>query len=264
MKNSSIRIFLVLLSRDLKVMRYTIVGELIDAFILLVIQLITFGKLFPLIGMPVEFTAPLFIGSGLFYIFLTRGYSSAMILSYKIPTEGFGNLAYHSILPLSIWWVFAEYITYFVIETSIITMPMFFIGIKILQSMIHFPLYSWFFLVITYALTLIVGATYFLGCAYLYSFEWFRDNLWARRIEPLMSLSSLYFPWITLYAFSPLLGIIALFNPITIMVEGMRTALLGDSSSLPLSFCIPMMLVWIFCSFLRLRQGIKKSLDPVL
>jgi hypothetical protein len=264
MKNSNIRIFGALLWRDICVMRQTIVSELIDAFILLVIQLITFGKLFPLIGMPVEFTAPLFIGSGLFYILLTHGWSIAMIISYKIPSEGFGALSYHSTLPLSIWWVFTEYIVYFVLETCIITLPMFFIGLKILHHMVAMPSGDWPILIMVYILTLIFWGTYFFGSAFLYDFEWFRDNLWPRRIELFMSLSSLYFPWSTIYAFSPILGLLTLFSPITVMVEGMRTALLKESASLPLSFCVPVIMLWIVFGVWRLKKGITKRFDPVI
>jgi hypothetical protein len=66
-----------------------------------------------------------------------------------------------------------------------------------------------------------------------------------------------------MYRFSPLLGIATLCNPITLMVEGMRTALLGTYSSLSLTICIPGILLWIVYSFWRLKKGIIKRIDPV-
>jgi hypothetical protein len=264
MKNSNIRIFMALLRRDFVVMRSTLPGELIDASIILVIQLITLGKLLPLLGMPPEFIAPLFVGSGLFYILLTRGFSIAMMISYKIPSEGPGVLSYYCILPVSPWLIFAKYIVFFVIETCVITLPTVWIGVAVLRSTVAMPASNWLLLTFTYMLTLIFWGAYFFGSAFLYDFEWFRDSFWARRLEPCMSFSSLYFPWYAMYGFSPLLGMMTLLNPMTVMVEGMRTALLGNAASLSLGFCIPATLVWILYSFWRLKRGVIKRLDPVL
>jgi hypothetical protein len=246
-------------------MRSTIVTELIDASILLVIQVVTFGKFFPLVGMPQEFIMPLFIGSGLFYILLTRGYSIGMITSYKISSKESELLSYYCTFPAPLWMIFFEQIVFFVIETCIITGPTLCIGLALLRTMVTIPPCNWFLLLIMYIIALIFWGSYFFGSGFIYNFEWFRDSFSIRRLEPLMGFSTLYFPWHAIYKFSPLLGLAVLGNPTTVVVEGMRLAFsTTDTPPFSIWLCIVLAFMWIAYSVWRWKKGIMQQIDPVL
>lgn len=262
MKNN-FRIFCALLWRDLKIMRQTMLGDLMDGAITMAISVITFGKLLPLIGMPIKLIAPLYIGSSLLFNIFGRGYALAMQIVYKIPYEGFGVIGYHMTLPICKWWVFAEYTVFFVIETAILTLPTLVLGTLILNTIIPIPMYSWSLFIGIYLLSLIAWGLFFISCAFVYTFEWFKHNVWTRRLDLLMVFSSAFFPWEMVYNFSPRLSYFFLCNPVTYMVEGMRKALLGTDTFPPFHLVIAVLIASIILCAIRLRHGVIKTLDPV-
>jgi len=261
--NSNSAVFFALLRRDLHVMKKNILGDMIDAMIYMVITLIVFGKLLPLIGMKPAFIAPLYIGSSLFFTLATRGYALAMTIVYKIAFENLGLFGYHLTLPIDRKWLFAEYVTYFVIETCILTLPLLLIGTYILTTFIDLTIYSWPLFLCMYLLMVILFGLFFIGSAFTYSFHWFRANLWPRRIDFFMVFSSTFFPWQAVHNFSPIVSYIMLLNPITYAMEGMRNALFGTPIPIPLWFCMLVMVMSIGICGLWLHAGIRKTIDPI-
>ena len=61
--------------------------------------------------------------------------------------------------------------------------------------------------------------------------DWFRINIWQRLLTPLNLTGCVLFPWSRLYDFSPLLGRIALCNPMTYFCEGLRMSLHGSDNA---------------------------------
>lgn len=262
---NSVRILKALITRDLYVLKRSLCGDLIDASVLVTIQIITYGYLLPLIGMPAKLIAPLFIGSGLFFIIITRGYAMAMRFAYKAPFEGFGILEYYCTLPLSPWLMLSHYIITFIIETCIITLPIFFIGLKFLPIPITLSFFEWIILLLIYVQALIFWGTYYLATPFLYSFEWFRNNLWPRRLDPIICFSSTFFPWGAVYSTNPAVAALLLISPSTYMIEGLRGALhVTIEPALPLWVCIAIITILIVLCWFRLQRAIIKRLDPVL
>lgn len=260
-KNSYV--FWALLRRDLTVMKKTLVSDLIDAIIVMILSIITFGKLLPLIGLKPSLIAPLYIGSNLFFIIVSRGYAFALNIIYKITFEGLGILSYQLTLPIDRKWLFAEYVIYFIIETSILTLPLLLIGTFILSTMIPLTIHSWFLFLCMYLLMLIFLGIFFIASAFAYTFDWFKANLWVRRIDFLLVLSSTFFPWQTVYEFSPKLSYLMLLNPVTYAMEGMRAAFFGTPTLLPLWVCFVMLIISIGFVSIWLHTSIRKTLDPI-
>jgi len=263
-KNSfadNLAVFWALLQRDLFLLKRSLRTKLIDGFFRLIPKVITFGYLFPLLGMPTAFIPSLFIGAGFVFTFFIFGYSFAMPIAYGLPHGHIFN--YQLTLPLPKRWLFAEYITYFVIETTLATAPLIIIGIILLGPLFTIVKTEWFLFIITYLLTLILFGLLFLSACFIYEFTWFRDNFLPRRLSPLLNFSTIFFTWSAVKKFSPFVSKLLLLNPTIYATEGLRASLLGGNEHLPLIFSIPALFGWILFYCWQLRRGIYKMLDPV-
>lgn len=103
-------------------------------------------------GMSPALIGPLFIGNIVLVIFeLGHGFSVKMINDVK-----FGRfIDYHFSLPLSSTWLLVQYITKFVIEAAVITLPILILGIILLSNKFVIVHTNWFAFVIMYLLMLI-------------------------------------------------------------------------------------------------------------
>lgn len=248
--------------RDLYVIRSRLRTIMIDSFIVLMVQVITFGYLFPLLGMPIIFIPPLYIGSIVSFIFfLSFGYGLRLVFDLKHNRF----FEYHLILPLEKKWLFAAYLAAFVVETTTITLPIIIIGILLLGN--HFILYTpaWILFAILYLLTMILFNLIFLTLSFRYEFDWFMQNVWPRRLTPLFCFSPIFFTWYSVYSFSPYCAYALLFNPITYVTEGLRAGLLAGSDYYYIPILPAIMVTGIssLLSMWLLSLGIKKRLDPV-
>ncbi len=78
-----------------------------------------------------------------------------------------------------------------------------------------------------YSITLLIWTSFFSFSLY-YEYDWFLENIWARRINPLVVFASFFFTWKAAHRFSPKISYIMLANPFTYISEGMRATLIGD------------------------------------
>lgn len=260
MNTQHLRIFWALLQRDLYVLRLKIPDLLIDSLIVLLTEILLLGKLYPLLGLPNAYIAPLFIGGSVTFLLFDLGYSFAMRYVYY---RGYEELSYQLTLPLPKRWVFAEHILAFIIESAIVTTPLIGGGIFVLRDAFE-PINGSFLLFsAVYCITLVYFGTYFFASSFWYEKEWFQDNMWPRRLSPLLFFSAAFYAWYDAYALSPLLGKLLLLNPLTYIVEGMRASLLGQEGFLPLMLCVTVIFICIGIDCWRIAQAIDKRLDPV-
>jgi len=86
--------------------------------------------------------------------------------------------------------------------------------------------------------------------------------MWARRIMPLFIFSPAFFTFKKINFIIPTLAQLMFLNPLTYVVEGLRTALLGGTDYLPLTTCLMGIIIGIICMAVRLYYGFYKQLDP--
>ena len=72
-------------------------------------------------------------------------------------------------------------------------------------------------------------------------------NFWIRYNAPLSMFGGTWAPWLTIYAFSPLIGSLALLNPFTYVTEGIRSAIVGTPQFISVPTCFTIL---ITCSIL--------------
>ena len=259
--NQNIAIFLALMKRDMKVLKKRLHSLIIDGLILVCVTVLVFGYLLPLLGMPTTLIAPIFLGNSLSFFLASLGYNFATRMAYDLKFDRF--IEYFLTLPLPKRWLFAYFITSFIIESSIITLPLITIGITLLGNNFG-PINGNFIIFLAvYFLFLLFWALFFLGSSFSLNYQWFKNNMWARRIMPLFIFSPAFFTFKKVTMFLPIMSKLMLFNPLTYLVEGLRTALLGGNDYLPLSICLMGICISIVLMTVRLYYGLHKQLDPV-
>lgn len=259
--SSYIMIFYALLERDMKVLKKRLGSLIIDSLILVAIAVLVFGKLLPMMGMPTTLIAPVFLGNSLSFFLASLGYNWALRMAYDLKFDR--CIDYFLMLPLPKPWLLAYYITSFIIEAAIVTLPMATIGIIALRNNFGPINGSFIAFLCMYFLALLFWGLFFLGSSFTYSYQWFRSNMWARRIMPLFALGPAFFTFKTICTLAPITGTLLLLNPITYIIEGLRSSLLGGSDYLSLSTCLCGSIVGIILMYMRLSRGIYKQLDPV-
>ncbi len=254
------RIYWKLILRDLIVIKKRYKGALIDAGIPLIVEVIVFGYLFPLMGVPHTFIGPLFLGAqtmSMFFIVGSFGFRNIFDIQYTRFID------YRLTLPLPKRWLFAATITYFMMETFIVSIPLMTIGIMLLEPRFQFIHPQWLLFMVIYLLSLCLYSLLFLGLSFYYEFDWYLQNIWPRRLSILLAISPLFYPWKAVYHFSPSIAHLMLISPLTYVAEGLRSTLIGGPYFLSIPLCIAGLIVWISIAITFAAKGIAKRLDPV-
>lgn len=250
-----------LLARDMKVLKSRLGDLIIDGLILVAIAVLVFGNLLPMLGMEKKLIAPIFLGNSVSFFLASLGYNWALRMVYDLRFDRF--IDYFLTLPLPKAWLFAYYISSFIIEAMIVTIPMVTAGIIALGNNFG-PINGNFILFFgMYFLALLFWGLFFLGSAFVYHYQWFKSNMWARRIMPFFALGPAFFTFNTIMHIAPLSGNLMFLNPVTYIIEGLRASLLGGNEYLSLSICLCGSIVVIGVMYVRLHYGIYKQLDPV-
>jgi len=261
--HDNMRIFLVLLQRDMKMLKNKLRSMLIDIFITTTIEILTFGSFFPLLGLPHEKIAPLYIGSAFALLIFYQGYIFSMNLLDEIPHFRATHMEYQLTLPLPKSWLFTEYILYFIIETFIITIPVILVGVWFLQSAFATMQGHWLLFFFIDIVVLVFSGIFFFALAFLFDYFWFRDNIWARCLSWFFNLSAIFSTWYAIQATSPFFAQLFLLNPFTHTTEILRAALLGQKGYLPIGWSLGAILLYSILGIIVARHGIYKQLDPV-
>jgi hypothetical protein len=234
---------------------------MIDGFILVVIAVLVFGNLLPMLGMSKSLIGPVFLGNSLSFFLASLGYNWALRMTYDLKFDRF--IDYFLTLPLPKPWLFAYYIVSFIIEAAIVTLPMVTVGIIALGENFGTINGSFITFLCMYFISLTFWGLFFLGSAFMYDYQWFKCNMWARRIVPLFSFGPAFFTFKTIAATNPFIGKLLFLNPITYIIEGLRASLLAGPDYLSLKTCVCGSLISLVLMFVRLQRGIYKQLDPI-
>lgn len=256
----SLATFKALLYRDVRSILWTTPGRLIDAAIVSSLQILAISQFFPLLGMPNNMIAPLFLST---ITQITFSISYGIAFNYVADLHNNRFINYQIILPMPKLFLFAEYILVFMIEISLVSLPLIISASLFLGPLFPVADANWPAAVLIYLLATFFYAALFLYLAFNCPYTWFLDNVWPRRLAILFLFGCSFFTWKKLYNFSPYLATLFLLNPVTFIHEGFRAALLGGNDYLPLWICIPVVFLFCLLIIFLLTRAIKKRLDPV-
>lgn len=254
------RTFWALVWRDMRFIISTLPGRLVDGCIIVIMQTLVIGKFLPLLGMPQDLIGPLFIGM-ITQIVFSSAYGIAFRQANDLKKSKFIN--YQLALPLNKIWLFGQIILSFMLEVSFISLPLIALGSIFLSAYFTIQTSSLWVTALMYLLSLLAYSTIFIYLVYQSDYNWFLDNVWARRLTPLFFFGCGYYTWKKLYAFNKGLAVITLLNPITYLHEGMRNVLLDGSDFIPLWICMGMLIFFCILLMICLKFAIKRRLDPV-
>lgn len=258
--SENLRVYWALLRRDLYVIKKRLRTIWTDTAVILFLEVILFGKLIPLMGLPTTMVAPIFLGaiiSQTFFKASGKSYQAAGDLRFSRFID------YHLTLPISKTWLFAQIITSWLVEILVGILPFIIFGIIALGNFFPVTQLAWVQGLAFFTLSACMITIFTLACTYYYDYTWFINNIWPRRFGFLYGFCPFYFLWKQAYQFSPRVAQILLLNPFTYCVEGFRGMFLGGSQFISLYICTGMVLLFILCFSLFLAAGVKKRLDPV-
>lgn len=256
----SFKTFLALTSRNFKIIVKQLRETLVDGIIFALLNMLLFIYLFPVIGMSADLIGPVFLGS-LVSLFFNLGFSLSLRIVFDLKFRRF--LDYQLTLPISLFWLFSSYVLAFFAELFMSTTPIIIFSLFILRTKIQLMHANWLLFIIIYLLILLFFSILFLALGILYEYTWFLDNIWPRRLAPLLILGCVYVPWSKVYNLSSIIGSILLVNPITYVSEGLRSSLLGTNGYISPLLCITVLIASIVLSVMLLMYSVKKQLNPV-
>lgn len=257
--NSNFLIFKSLLERDLKVTFVNFSSIIIDAAINITCFILIFAYFLPAMGMSKELSAPLFLGTNIITI-ISISYTRMVRIKSDMEFKHF--IKYHFTLPISKKWLLAEYILAFIIDVTISVLPALVVGLFIIDSSLLYKINPLYFCLM-YVLSLFFIATSFLFIAFTFRFMWLINNTWEKILTPLIQLGCLLFVWERLNNFSKPLSKLVLLNPVTYIIEGLRTSVFGTGPYLPISLCILILSIASAVMLVLMWKAMKKQMDPV-
>ena len=255
-----LRTFFALTQRNLKVIVSDAKDICIDGALLAGLNVLLFAYLFPAMGMSEQMVAPVFIGS-LLALFINLSFSISIRTVFDLRFKRF--IDYLMTLPLSKYWFFACAIMGFFLELFLSTIPLVTCSVVALHGKLPFANTQWLLLGVMYLLSLLILSIFFLACAVSYQYGWFLDNMWPRRLAPVVALGCVYVPWFTVHSIAPAASWIMLLNPLTYMSEGIRASMLGQAGYIDSRICLGVLIMSLAASLLFLSRAVQNRLNPV-
>ncbi len=258
--NNSLNTFFALLQRDMLLLKRNIKGKIIDGLFMCIVVISATGFFLPALGMKQEMIGPMFINI-FFNIFFMFGFSMSINFANEIKNKG--RIFYLFTLPTNRFSIVASYIVSFMIEATIIVLPLLAIGLFVLHDRILFFAPNPLLFILMHIASLSFFGVFMLFIAMHYNYNWFLDNIWARRLTPMFNFGATFFLWKQAYAMAPLLAFITLLNPLVYICEGLRAGFIGGDTFINGWYCLGTLILFTITFGILLNKSIKKRLDPV-
>jgi ABC-2 type transport system permease protein len=195
------------------------------------------------------------IGSaGLFEVFPS-------VVNLITDLEGDNITSFYIILPIPSWLVFVKNMIFYSLNIAAMAIMVLPIGKFLLWNTFSFERFSIIKFVIIFVLMCMFYAAFTIWTASKLMKMEKIQNLWMRFIFPLWYLGCFQYSFDVLKKTSPTLSYVSLLNPIVYIMEGMRTAVLGQPSAINFWVCAGVLSLFVV---LTGRSGIlsmKKRLD---
>ena len=234
-----------LFCREMLVIASAARSGLIDACLMSIVSVLTFGYFLPEMGMPCEYSVPLFIGS-LLILVLFFGYHTGASLATDLVSKKI--LFYHAALPVRLWIVLLVKIIAFALRIVVFVVPAGCLGIVLIHDTSAVAVHPVGIIAIA-ALISIFFAQLFYSAVLYFTPNRFYADLWPCILAPMYSFGCISFTWKSVYLLRPYIANAMLINPMTYCTEGLRAALLAGTDTLSLMTCIVMLFLFLHAQF---------------
>lgn len=256
------RVIWQLVKTDLVAFRKNLVDSAIDTAVVMILVVGAMTYIMPLLGTTTDygpFTAIGAIPSAC--IFELYGMGVNLISDIR----GEKLISYRLTLPLPTSFVFVAKALAYAIRVSInaLTAAVVGIGLLIVGGRFSLIFVSPFkILLISISMVLFTGFFAIFIASLVKSMDRIA-SVWTRVLYPLWFLGGAQFSWQITYTFSPVLGLIALLNPILYLMEGYHAAMLNPADYLNFWLCLIMTLLFtVFFGYIGIKR-LKRQLDWV-
>ncbi len=254
------RIFLQLLRRDMLIYRKEYFGKLADMLITFVVWTLVFGYFVPLMGSEPGYGLFIMVGAMLsFGIFDIIGKSSILITDI----QGDRTVSYLLLLPISSKVIFSYFAISWAIQSTVIAIPLYFVGKALFWDQFIIGNITWHQLVIA-----LLTINIFIGYFALWIVSTLHkvsdlSRIYFRFLNPLFIFGCYFYTWHVAYKLSPWIGYLSLINPFTYVMEMARAAIIGQADYIP--FWASFGALWAFIAFFSLfaTHRLRRLLDCV-
>lgn len=249
-----------LILADLTVFRQSLMDEIIDMGIWVVLSVLVSAYIMPYFGLNADFGPFQFAGIvaslGIFQL-----YSNVFQLSADL--EGDRVINYGLTLPIPSWMAIMSKSAYYAITYLTLSLIMLPIGKICLWNQLSLQAISYDKLLI-----ILVLQSIFYACFVPWTVTFIKSlsnlgSVWARFIFPLWFMGGFQFSWTALHSALPSVSYINLLNPVIYVTEGTRAALLGQPGYMNFWICCAMLITFsVACAWHALIR-MKRRLDFV-
>lgn len=246
--------------RNILDIRQRVYSLFVDGLVVFSIDAFLISHIFPMFHVNLENLAPFFVSDT--FIFLLIMQSDTFCSRMRIDVLQNRFIYYYLTLPIHWAWIFIMFILTFMIELSIVSLPFMIVGTYFFSTVVSNVSPHWGLFLIHYITALFFIVTFFLSVTFRYSYGWVENNLWPRRMFPMIAFGAINATWHQIYHFFPLLAYVGLLNPLTYLAEGFRASLLVGQY-IPLSISVSMLFICSFINLWALRRAVLKRFDTV-
>lgn len=148
------------------------------------------------------------------------------------------------------------------IYTTLLTIPFLPIATLVAGHNLDLHTISWVSFYTVVAISVLCCASYNMFVLTLLKIEHLK-SFWIRVNWPLINLGGFWIPLAAIKNFSPMLGFFAHLNPVTYMLEGMRSAVTGSAAFMPVGFCCGMLMIFTYICMALSFVFFKKRVDHI-
>lgn len=252
--------FKELLRTDLKIFKQTFSDKVINLGIWVALNALITAYLMPAFGLSLDYTNFLIAGlcasAGLFEVFPS-------VVNVVSDLEGDRVIEYYFTLPLPSWLVIIKSIAYYAISSAALSIFVLPFSKLILWHRFDLSNFNAIKFAVIFVLTNIFYGAFIPWIASRVANMPKIGNVWMRFVFPLWFIGGFQFSWAVFYDKAPWLAYLNLLNPLTYIMEGTRSAILGSQNYLSFLLCVGMLILFIaLCIFAAVRK-FKKRLDFV-
>lgn len=253
-------LFFQFFKRDLLIMKEEYLSKFFDTCFVFFTNVIVFSYFMKNQGLSEEYGPFLMVGAiasfGLFEV-VTK------VSKLIEDIEGAKTISFLLTLPLSANALFIYTGVYYALYSALFTLPLFLFGKILLFNRFDLLDISYWRLVLIFLTSNLFYGFFALWLTGIIRGSGEITSIFLRFINPLFMFGAYFFTWQNAYALDHLIGYAILINPMVYVMEGIRSAALGNAGYIP--FWITPLALWGFILLLGYLgiQKIKKRIDCV-
>ncbi len=254
------RIFYWLMCRDLTIFFRDYKDYLLNVFIFTIIEVGVFAYLLPYFGLDAQF-GTFVVGGIVVSVSLFEAMHSATLFVDDLDNDR--QITYDLTLPVSSSVIFIQ--RAFLYTCRMLLMGVFVIPLSkiIYWSKIDLSQFSLFkFMLIFLVFNLMYGFFGLWMISFIAEMDKVR-NIWIRVVYPLWFIGGFLSSWQSIYVVSPFFSYFALFDPITYVMEGIRSTIMGSAGFLNFWICLGAIVIFMVLFAWRGMYLLRKRLDTV-